>query len=255
MPHNVAGIKVEIVLPNYNSELYLEETIHSVIKQTFKNWKLTIIDGNSNIETQKILNRYNKHKKINIIKLKKNKKAGFCRNLAIKKSRSDYIAFIDSDDIWKRKKLSDQLNFMLKNNYHFTYTNYMPFMPGVKKKLKEIKPAKFFNFEMFTKNTSIATSSMIIKRSVIGKTRFTNTKICEDYFFKCKILKKIKYAYCLSKNLMKYRIRKNSLQSNKMRNIYWIWYINKKYNKMDIFKNLQSIFLISINSIKKYGIK
>ena len=59
MPHNVAGIKVEIVLPNYNSELYLEETIHSVIKQTFKNWKLTIIDGNSNIETQKILNRYN----------------------------------------------------------------------------------------------------------------------------------------------------------------------------------------------------
>ena len=131
----------------------------------------------------------------------------------------------------------------------------MPFMPGVKKKLKEIKPAKFFNFEMFTKNTSIATSSMIIKRSVIGKTRFTNTKICEDYFFKCKILKKIKYAYCLSKNLMKYRIRKNSLQSNKMRNIYWIWYINKKYNKMHVFKNLQSIFLISINSIKKYGIK
>ena len=123
---SLAGIKVEIVLPNYNSELYLEETIHSVIKQTFKNWKLTIIDGNSNIETQKILNRYNKHKKINVIKLKKNKRAGFCRNLAIKKSRSDYIAFIDSDDIWKRKKLSDQLNFMLKNNYHFTYTNYMP---------------------------------------------------------------------------------------------------------------------------------
>ena len=96
---------------------------------------------------------------------------------------------------------------------------------------------------------------MIIKRSLIGKTRFTNTKICEDYFFKCKILKKIKYAHCLSKNLMKYRIRKNSLQSNKMRNIYWIWYINKKYNKMHVFKNLQSIFLISINSIKKYGIK
>ena len=96
---------------------------------------------------------------------------------------------------------------------------------------------------------------MIIKRSLIGKTRFTNTKICEDYFFKCKILKKIKYAYCLSKNLMKYRIRKNSLQSNKMRNIYWIWYINSKYNKMNIFKNLLSIFLISINSIKKYGIK
>ena len=251
----LSNVKVEIVLPNYNSELYLEETIRSVINQTFKNWKLTIIDDNSNIETQKILNRYKKHKKINVIKLKKNKKAGFCRNLAIKKSRFDYIAFIDSDDIWTSTKLSEQLNFMLKNKYHFTYTNYTPFISGLKKKLKEIKPAKFFDYEMFTKNTSIATSSMIIKRSLIGKTRFTNTKICEDYFFKCKILKKIKYAYCLSKNLMKYRIRKNSLQSNKMRNIYWIWYINSKYNKMNIFKNLLSIFLISINSIKKYGIK
>ena len=67
----LSNVKVEIVLPNYNSELYLEETIRSVINQTFKNWKLTIIDDNSNIETQKILNRYKKHKKINVIKLKK----------------------------------------------------------------------------------------------------------------------------------------------------------------------------------------
>ena len=108
---------------------------------------------------------------------------------------------------------------------------------------------------MFTKNTSIATSSMVIKRSLIGNTKFTNTKICEDYFFKCEILKKTKYAYCLAKNLMSYRIRKNSLQSNKIRNIYWIWYINRNYNKMNLFSNITSIFFISINSIKKYGFK
>ena len=256
MPNNLTNVKVDIILPNYNSAAYLAETVNSIINQTFKNWKLIIVDANSNDQTQKILKKYTSHKKIKVIFLKKNKKAGYCRNFALQNSKSDYIAFIDSDDIWKKEKLFKQLYFMTKNKYHFTYTNYVPFKSHMKKKnLKEIKPKKFFNFEMFTKNTSIATSSMIIKRSLIGNTKFTNTKICEDYFFKCKILKKTKYAYCLAKNLMSYRIRKNSLQSNKMRNIYWIWYINKNYNKMNLFNNFISIFFISINSIKKYGFK
>ena len=253
MGNNLSHVKVEIILPNYNSENYLEETIESVLNQTFKDWRLTIIDGNSNIETQKILEKYNSYKRINIVKLKKNKKAGFCRNLAIRNSESDYIAFIDSDDIWEKEKLSKQLDFMDKNKYYFTYTSYQPFKST--KNLSVIKPLKYFDYNKFTKNTSIATSTMIIKKSIIGNTKFSNTTICEDYFFKCQILKKVKYAYCLSENLMRYRIRKRSLQSNKMRNIYWIWYINKNYNKMNLLKNLLSIFFISLSSLKRYGFK
>jgi glycosyltransferase involved in cell wall biosynthesis len=256
MLNNLAEVKVEIVLPNYNSEAYLDETINSVINQTFKNWRLTIVDGNSNDETQRILQNYIQHPNINVIRLKKNKRAGFCRNLAIRSSNSDYVAFIDSDDIWDREKLSKQLNFMIKNNYHFTYTNYLPFKSGKKRQdLKEIKPENIFTYEKFIRNTSIATSTMIIKKSFIGNVKFSNTKICEDYFFKCEILKKVTYAYCLPKNLMRYRVRKDSLQSNKIRNLYWIWYINKNYNKMNFLNNLLSIFFISINSIKKYGFK
>lgn len=256
MSKSLANVNVDIILPNYNSEKYLKETINSVINQSFKNWKLTIVDANSNLKTKKILLDFKKNKKISIIYLKKNRKAGFCRNLAIKKTRLDYIAFIDSDDIWHKKKLSEQLYFMIKNKYNFTYTNYLPFKDDIKKKnLNEIEPLKKFSYYTFTKNTSIATSSMIVKRSLVGNTKFTNTKICEDYFFKCKILKKTKYAYCLTKNLMSYRIRKNSLQSNKMRNIYWIWHINKKYNRMNLLSNIVSIFFISFNSIKKYGFK
>tara|TARA_B100000686_G_C16652543_1_gene896380 strand:+ start:422 stop:1192 length:771 start_codon:yes stop_codon:yes gene_type:complete len=256
MSNNLTDVKVEIILPNYNSESYLEETIDSIQKQTFENWKLTIVDGNSNEETQKILNNYKQDPKINIIFLKERKSAGFCRNLALRNSESDYIAFIDSDDIWDKEKLSKQIDFMLKNKYYFTYTNYLPFKSEKdKKKMTEIKPEKYFSFEKFIRNTSIATSTMIIKRSIIGNIEFTNTKICEDYFFKCQILKKIEYAYCLPENLMKYRIRKDSLQSNKIRNLYWIWYINKNYNKMNFLKNLISIMCISINSIKKYGFK
>ena len=256
MSVNPSDAKVEIILPNYNSELYISETIDSVINQTFKNWKLTIVDGNSNDETQRILQNYIRHPNINVIRLKKNKRAGFCRNLAMRSSNSDYVAFIDSDDIWDREKLSKQLDFMIKNDYRFTYTNYLPFKSEKKRQdLKEIKPENIFTYEKFIRNTSIATSTIIIKKSSIGNVKFSNTKICEDYFFKCQILKKVHYAYCLSKNLMKYRIRKGSLQSNKIRNLYWIWYINKNYNKMILFKNFWSIFCISINSIKKYGFK
>ena len=263
MPNNLDHIKVEIILPNYNSEVYLEETIESVINQTFKDWRLTIVDGNSNSATQGILEKYIEHKYINIIRLKKNKKAGFCRNFAIRNSKSEYIAFIDSDDVWKKEKLSKQLDFMIKNNYHFTYTNYQPF--EMSKLFKHglnhldsfsiIKPPKYFDYNSFTKNTSIATSTMIIKRSLIGNTKFSNTAICEDYFFKCQILKKIKYACCLSENLMWYGVREGSLQSNKMRNLYWIWYINKNYNKMNFLKNLLSTSCISLSSIKRYGFK
>ena len=256
MSNNLSSATVKVVLPNYNSAAYVSKTIDSVINQTFKNWKLTIVDDNSNTETRKVLRNYIDHPNINIIWLKKNKRAGFCRNLAIRNSKSEYIAFIDSDDIWEKEKLSQQLDFMIKNNYYFTYTNYLPFRSEKKQNnLKEIKPAKYFTFEKFTRNTSIATSTMIIKKSSIGNVKFSNVKICEDYFFKCQILKKVNYAYCLSENLMKYRIRKDSLQSNKLRNLYWTWYINKNFNQLSFFNNLISLLCISINSLKKYGFK
>ena len=253
MSDNLSDVTVEIVLPNYNSEAYVSETINSVINQTFKNWKLTIVDDNSNIETRKILKNYTDHPNINIIWLKKNKRPGFCRNLAIRNSKSEYIAFIDSDDIWEKEKLSSQLTFMVKNKYHFTYTNYTAFRS--ENNLREIYPPEYFSFEKFIRNTSIGTSTMIIRNSSIGNVKFSDTKICEDYFFKCQILKKENYAYCLPESLTKYRIRKDSLQSNKIRNLYWIWHINKYYNQFSFLKNLISVLCISINSMKKYGFK
>ena len=246
---------VDIVMPNYNSYPFIEETLKSIIDQTFKNWKLFIVDGNSNAETKEILKKYTNHPNINITWLKKNKKAGFCRNLIIRKTKSEYIAFIDSDDIWEKEKLSKQLSFMMENKYHFTYTNYIAFREENKKNLQEIRPPKYFSYKKFIKNTSIGTSTMLIKKSSIGITKFSNTKICEDYFFKCQILKKVGNAHCLPENLTKYRIRKNSLQSSKIRNIYWIWHINKNYNRLNFLDNLLSIICISFNSVKKYGFK
>ena len=243
-------IKVDIILPNFNSSDYIRETIKSIIGQTFTNWKLIIVDDCSDKKTKTILQKFSKNKKIKIFWLKKNKGAGFCRNLAIKKSNSPYLAFIDSDDIWKKDKLETQLRFMENNNYLFTYTNYETFG----KRTKFIFPAKEYDFKKFVNDTSICTSTMIIKRNILKNIEFTNSKICEDYFFKCKILRNCN-AYCLDDFLTKYRVRDNSLQSSSLKNFYWIWKINKQYNKFNFFENLSSLILISFNSLRKYGLK
>ena len=249
---------VDIILPNFNGGKYLEEAINSVLKQTYKKWRLYIIDDKSSDNSRDILNKYkNKSKKIKIIFSKKNNGVYFSRNLGIKLSKSKYISFLDSDDYWKKEKLKDQISFMKKNNYKFTYTNYTPFInkDAIKIFKKKIIPSNTFNYQRFLKNTSIATSSMIIQRSIVGKSKFPKVARCEDYSFKCDLLKKGNSAIKLNKNLMFYRITKNSLQSNKFKSIYWVWYINKNFNKLSFLKNLESILFITLSSLKRYGIK
>ena len=241
--------QVSIILPNYNSHRFIKKTIRSVINQNFYSWELIIVDDASNEKTKIILKRIQRYKKIRIYWLSKNKGAGYCRNFAIKKSKSKYIAFIDSDDIWKKNKLKNQINFMKKNDHQFTYTNYETFGD----KNKKVNNPKKLSYSSFIKNTSIATSTMMIKTKKINDIKFTNTKICEDYYFKCKLLKKVNFAFCLNQYLTKYRVRKNSLQSNNLKNFYWIWKINRDYNKLSFLNNLLSLLFISLNSLKKYG--
>ena len=243
--------EIDIILPNYNSEKFIQQTVYSIQNQSFKKWKLFIIDDNSNSKTKTILKSFKKDKRIKVIWLSKNKGAAYCRNLAIKKSSSKYIAFIDSDDIWAKKKLEYQLIFMKRFKHDFTYTFYETF--GLKN--KRIITPENYNFSSFIKDTSIATSTVMVTRKVAKNVKFTNTKICEDFFYKCQILKKVGSAFCVTKFLTKYRVRHNSLQSNKLRNLFWVWKINRNYNKLDFFSSLISIIAISFNSFKKYGFK
>ena len=241
--------KIDIILPNYNNFEFITKTVKSVLNQTYKNWKLIIVDDHSDEKTRSVLKKISKNKNIKVYFMKKNRGAGFCRNYAIKKSNSPYLAFIDSDDIWQKNKLKKQISFMKDNNFLFSYTDYKTF--GEKNR-KINNPSKL-DYTSFLRNTCIATSTMMIKRNIIGKIKFTDTKICEDFFFKCNLLKKIGYAYCLKEYLTNYRIRRNSLQSNNLRNFYWIWKINKNYNKLNIFDNFISLLFISLSSLKKYG--
>ena len=246
---------VDIILPNFNREKSLKETINSILNQSFQNFNLYIIDDFSSDKSIETIRNYS-DSRIKIIQLKRNKGVYFCRNLGMRVSSSKYLAFVDSDDYWDKDKLEKQISFMEKFNHKFTYTDYIAFKEQNSKRVfkKKINVREKFNFNQFINNSSIAMSSVIIERSIINNLKFKKLKICEDYLFKCEILKK-QDAFKCKDTTMFYRISKNSLQSNKLRNFYWVWSINKKYNKLSIYRNFISLFSITINSIKKYGLR
>tara|TARA_Y100000590_G_scaffold58964_1_gene62320 strand:+ start:386 stop:1162 length:777 start_codon:yes stop_codon:yes gene_type:complete len=248
---------VDVILPNYNKAKFLEEAVYSVINQTYKNWHLFVIDDFSTDSSSEIIDKLPISKNITIIKLNKNRGPSFCRNYAMRMSKSKYISFIDSDDSWEKNKLERQIDFMERNNFDFTYTDYTSFVEknGEKKNRKKTSLKDFFNYDTFIRNSSINTTTMIISRSILGTCRFRKIQLCEDYLFKCELLKKDNVAKKLNENLASYRITNDSRSSKKLKNIYWLWYINKYYNKLKFINNIISIFFISINSIRKYGIK
>ena len=248
---------VDVILPNYNKAEFLEEAINSVITQTYKNWHLYIVDDHSTDNSRQIIDKFANLKNVTIIVLNKNKGPSFCRNYAMRISKSKYISFIDSDDSWKNNKLEKQISFMEKNNLTITYTDYTPFFEnnGKRKIKKKTFLKDYFNYETFIKNSSINTTTMIIARSILGSHRFRKIKLLEDYLFKCQLLKDNNIAKKVDGDLAFYRILNKSRSSQRLKNIYWLWNINKNYNKLNFLQNVISIFFISINSIKKYGIK
>ena len=247
--------QVDIIIPVYNSQKFINKTIKSVFRQTYKKWKIIIIDDASTDNTiklvEKIRKKYKERRKIVILKNNINSGQAFSRNRGLKYSKSKFVTFLDSDDFWDKNKLKKQINFMLKYNYDFTYCDYKSIKNN---KIKIIKTPNFFNYKNFTKNTSIATSAMIIKKKILKNILFPDLRLCEDYYFKCLILKS-KDAYKCPGVYSFYRLRNNSLQSDRLRVFLTLWTINKNLNKMNFIDNLVSIFFVIINSFKKYAFR
>ena len=116
---------VSIITPLYNCEKYIEETILSVINQTYKNWEMIIVDDCSKDKGVEIVEKYQRlDSRIKLYKNEINLGGAGTRNKCIEKAKGKYIAFLDSDDLWKKEKLEKQISFMEKNNYLFSYTKY-----------------------------------------------------------------------------------------------------------------------------------
>ncbi len=245
---------IDIIIPNYNKGDYLEECLDSVLYQTYKNWKVYLIDDYSNDHSKKILKKYNSDERINIILLKENLGPSYCRNLGLKNSKSEYVAFLDSDDYWPKNKLENQINEMLNNNYEFTYTDIKYFFNDNHIKINKTNLPNIYDYKKFLSKSTMSTSSIIVKKSIIEKIYFKDVNH-EDYLFKCDILKNGNLSFKIFNTFVYYRINKKNRSSDKIKNIINLWKINKVHNKLNFVKNLKSILSICLNSLKIYGWK
>lgn len=115
---------VSIIMPSYNTGAYISETIDSILAQTYQDWELLIVDDCSTDNTDEVISCYLSDNRIHYLKNDKNRGAAISRNRALRAAKGKWIAFLDSDDLWKSEKLEKQLAFMNKKGVHFTYTNY-----------------------------------------------------------------------------------------------------------------------------------
>ena len=116
---------VSIITPCYNSEKFISQTINSVLNQTYKNWEMIIVDDVSSDKSVAIISTFCKQdSRIKLYQLLDNSGAAIARNKAIDVAKGNFIAFLDSDDLWLPKKLELQLDFMIKYNYSLSYTSY-----------------------------------------------------------------------------------------------------------------------------------
>lgn len=208
---------VSIITPVYNSEEFLKETIESVLRQSYENWELILVDDCSTDSSRKIISDYaNKDRRIKPVFLKKNSGAGFSRNSGIDNAKGDLIAFLDSDDLWHQDKLKEQLHFMKIKNVNMVYTWYY----NVNEKGQKIsysKTPKQISFILLMFNNYILTSSLIFKKSILNDIRFSEIRKRQDWVFFLDILKSGVKAYSLDKCLVYYRKSNTSLSANKFR--------------------------------------
>jgi glycosyltransferase involved in cell wall biosynthesis len=150
---------VDIILPVYNSEIFLLETLNSIVSQSYKSWRLIIIDDGSIDNTRNILKVFFNNKKfkskILILYNKKNKGQSFCRNLGLERSVSKYVAFIDSDDLWEKNKLKKQIYFMENKDCSFSYTDYKIFNKNTLYSPYSISLKKFKHVKLLPNNKKI----------------------------------------------------------------------------------------------------
>jgi len=249
---------ITIIIPYKNNLKYLFLALESVFFQTYKKFKILIIyddeDSSDLLHIKKFIfkKKIKQNFSIQIIVNKKNFGAGESRNIGVKFSRSKYIAFLDSDDVWHKDKLKLQLNFMNKYQVPISHTSYI-IVNELGKKISLRKSKKLLNFKDILNSCDIGLSTVMIDSKFLKSNNFKFPKIKtkEDYILWLKILKKISYISGINKTLTKYRIRKNSLSSNNITNIINGYRVYKDYMKMGYIESFYRLLILSINYLKK----
>ena len=190
---------VSIVMPSYNCEKYIFNSIQSVLKQTYINWELLVVDDCSSDNTVSIIESF-QDKRIKLFKNKENSGAALSRNLALREAKGKWIAFLDSDDIWLPTKLEEQLLFMTDNGYDFTFTDYRICLNGKWENIIHTAPQRV-TFRKIKKYCYFSTITVVYNVEKVGVIQIGNIRKNNDYAMWLRALKKVnahRYPKCLS---------------------------------------------------------
>lgn len=243
---------VSIIMPAYNAEKYISESIESVLAQTYKNWELIVVDDCSKDGTIDVIKQYQMlDNRIKVISLMYNAGVANARNVGMELAKGRYIAFLDSDDLWIDIKLEEQIIFMRQNQIYFSFSQYRRFTDKNKGKMVDALPC--VNYQKALYGNPIGCLTVCLDRRFIREFKFSKQRH-EDYIAWLNILKNNDIcAYGIPKVLALYRIgNSNSLSGNKLKSMIWTWNVYRKSQNMSFFCSLKCFIGYFIINFKKY---
>jgi glycosyltransferase involved in cell wall biosynthesis len=229
---------VSIIMPSYNTANYISESINSVINQSYKNWELIVVDDCSTDNTDEVIKDFLKDSRIKYLKNKENSGAAISRNKALRIAKGEWIAFLDSDDLWSHKKLEKQIKFMEQNNYNFSYTKYGEIdEQGNNLNIEISGPKKITKFGMYN-YCWLGCLTVMYNREKIGLIQIKDIKKNNDYAMWLKICKK-ENCYLYPYSLALYRKRNGSIsRQSYLKLIKWHYKLFREIDNRNILSSL-----------------
>lgn len=243
--------KVSIITPMYNGEKFIAETIESVLHQTYQNWEMIIVDDGSKDKSCEIVSVYEKKdERIHLYKNEHNFGIAKTRNAAIEKAKGQYIAFLDSDDIWLPDKLKIQVAFMKEKEIAFCYGDCQVIDANGNICGKDRIAPPTVTYKKMLKGNAIPCLTVLIDRTFVPDISMPDIGH-EDYVTWLQILKNLSYGAGVQQVVAKYRIVEGSASVNKSRAARWQWQIYRKHLKFNLIKSAWCFAFYVINALKK----
>lgn len=233
---------VSVITPTYNCGKFIAETIESVQKQSYSKWEMIIVDDCSTDNTKDVVEQYQQQdSRIKYYCLAENSGAAIARTKAMELACGQYIAFLDSDDLWMPEKLKKQIRFMIDNDYAFTNTAYQHMSEDGTLLDKILKVIPKTDYNRLLLDCPVGNSTVMYDVNKMGKFIIPNIRKRNDDALWLAMLKKEKYIYGLPEVLMKYRLRKNSISSNRWSLIKYNWQLYREVEHLSIFTSVWHI--------------
>ncbi len=244
---------VSIITPCYNAEDYISHTIESVVNQTFKDWEMLIVDDCSTDSSRLIIESYAvSDPRVKYFKTDyPSGSPSMPRNIGIENASGKYIAFLDADDQWLPDKIERQVRFMEDNNYDLSYSFYEKMDWQGNRNNRIIHTRDITTYKNLLKSNSIPCLTSMIRKCVIGETRFKQIPQ-EDLCFWLDILKKGIKAYNLKEITALYREAKNSRSANKLDMFKGYWNVIRNHQNISLIPACFDMITYTILGFAKY---